>query len=66
MHLDRDLKPLRIASAQFPVSGNIESNLTYIQKLIDQAAKKDAQVILFPEGALPGYGPKHFDSFKGY
>ncbi len=66
MHPDHDLKPLRIASAQFPVSGNIDSNLTYIHKLIHQATQKDVQVILFPEGALPGYGPKHFDSFEGY
>ncbi len=63
---NRPSGPLRIASAQFPVSGNIAENLKFIQKLIDRAVKKEAQVILFPEGALPGYGPKHFDSFEGY
>ncbi len=66
MDFNRDLKPLCIASAQFPVSGDITTNLNYIQKLIKQAVKKEAQVVLFPEGALPGYGPQHFDCFEGY
>ena len=31
-----------------------------------QAAAQDVQVIQFPESALPGYGPAHFESFKDY
>ncbi len=59
-------RPLRIAAAQFPVSGNIDRNARYIQAQIVEAASKGVQVIQFPETALSGYGPRHFDSLANY
>ncbi len=59
-------KPLRIAAAQFPVSGNITRNRKYILAQMEEAARRGVEAILFPETALAGYGPKHISSFKGY
>lgn len=61
------MKPyLRIAASQFPVSGNIARNARYIQAQMKEASAKRVQVIQFPETALSGYGPAHFDSFKNF
>lgn len=57
---------LRIAAAQFPVSGEIIKNTAYVKKLIRLAVRKNADVIQFPEAALSGYGPKHFTSLENY
>ncbi len=55
-----------IAASQFPVSGDISRNIRYILRHIERAAAVRATVVLFPETALPGYGPKHIESIKGY
>lgn len=58
---------LRIASSQFPVSHNMARNFAYIQKQIIEASENNAEVIHFPETALPGYlgfpngNPQEFD-----
>ncbi len=57
---------IRIAAAQFPVSDSIKKNVRYIQNQIEKAANQDATVVQFPETALPGYAPKHFDTLKEY
>ncbi len=46
---------LRIAAAQFPVSSNMGRNARYIESLTTDAARSGADIILFPETALPGY-----------
>ncbi|MCP5120776.1 MAG: carbon-nitrogen hydrolase family protein [bacterium] len=57
---------MRVATGQFPVSGDISRNLAYIQRQIASAAGRRADVILFPETALGGYPGVDFDSFAGY
>jgi deaminated glutathione amidase len=51
---------LRIAAAQFPVSGDIARNARYIRSQLAKAALQGAHVIQFPETALSGYAPKHW------
>jgi deaminated glutathione amidase len=57
---------LKVASCQFPVSGDANSNAEYIKKYIRQAAENKADVIQFCEGALSGYAGCNFSSFEGY
>jgi deaminated glutathione amidase len=57
---------LRIAAAQFPVSGDITRNARYIHAQIKEAAKQRADVVHFPETALSGYAPQHFSSLANY
>jgi deaminated glutathione amidase len=59
-------KRLRIAAVQFPVSADVASNSAYIMKQIKQAASEKADVVLFPETALPGYAPKHHPERSSY
>ena len=59
-------RPLLIAAAQFPVSGDIEKNAGYIQRQVSEAADVGATVVHFPETALPGYAPSHLDSLEGF
>ncbi|MDH7599859.1 MAG: carbon-nitrogen hydrolase family protein [Sedimentisphaerales bacterium] len=46
---------LTIATCQFPVSGQIDRNLQWICRFIDQAAAQGAEVLQMPEAALTGY-----------
>jgi predicted amidohydrolase len=46
---------LKIAISQFPVSEDIETNKKYIKKHILKASSINADIIHFPEMALPGY-----------
>lgn len=57
---------LRIAASQFPVSGSVARNARYIETQMKEASKAKVQVIHFPEGALSGYGHKHFESIESY
>ncbi len=68
-------KGLRIATCQFPVSGDIGKNGSYIRRYIRKAAVERADVVHFCETALSGYaapcpeyGVEVFDvaSFQGY
>lgn len=47
--------PLRVASIQMEVTGQLERNLARILRGIEEAAQKGAQVALFPECALSGF-----------
>jgi predicted amidohydrolase len=59
-------RPLHIAAAQFPVSGKIERNASYIHRQIDEAANAGADIVQFPETGLTGYAPAHLGSLEGY
>lgn len=52
---------LRIASCQFPVSADIAQNAKFIHRFMKKAAEAEADVIHFPETALPGYERTDFD-----
>lgn len=59
-------KALRFAACQFPVSGRMDDNLAYILKLTHRAATEGADIVQFPELALPGYARLDFSSFSGF
>jgi len=46
---------IRIASCQFPVSADIQSNLKWIKDQMIESSLKKADVVHFPECALSGY-----------
>lgn len=57
---------LKIATSQFPVSSDINSNLNHITGQMKTAKNKEAVVIHFPEGSLSGYAGVDFLSFENY
>ncbi|HKJ68423.1 MAG TPA: carbon-nitrogen hydrolase family protein [bacterium] len=57
---------LKVATCQFPVSGNIKSNAKYIKKFIKHAASNNAHIVHFSEAALSGYPPTDIPSFQNY
>ncbi len=50
-----DSKPLRIAIAQLPITGNAHKNSSEVQRMMEEAAAGGARLIQFPEGMLSGY-----------
>jgi predicted amidohydrolase len=57
---------LKIATCQFPVSGEILENSSYIKRFIREAASNGCDIIQFPEQALSGYPPVDIPSFQNY
>ena len=57
---------LKIATCQFPVSGDIKSNANYIERFIKEAALNKADIVHFSEAALSGYPPKDIPSFQNF
>jgi predicted amidohydrolase len=57
---------LKVATCQFPVSGNIKKNAEYIKDYIKKAAFEKADIVHFSEAALSGYPPKDIPSFQNY
>jgi len=57
---------LKVAACQFPVSGDVKNNSNYIKKFIVEAAMNKADIIQFPEVALPGYPPGDIPSFQNF
>ena len=57
---------LRIATCQFPVSGDVNNNANYIKKFIKEAALHHADIVLFSEASLTGYPPLNIPSFENY
>ena len=57
---------LKIATSQFPVSGDILENSNYIKKFIREAALNGSDIIQFSEQALCGYPPADVSSFENY
>ena len=60
---DTTKKPLRIAVAQFDaVSGDFAANAAEHVRLIEEAAAREVQLVVFPELSLPGYAGDLLDS----
>jgi len=53
---------LKIAAAQVFVTPDIDRNFRKIAGYIKKAALKKVDLVVFPECALSGYGPLHYDS----
>jgi predicted amidohydrolase len=60
------MKTLRVATCQFPVEPDIDSNCRYVLKQMKQAADQNADIAHFSECALSGYAGVEFPSFKNY
>ncbi len=57
---------LKVATCQFPVTGDINSNADYIKKMIKEAALNKADIVHFSEVSLTGYPPDDFTSFENF
>jgi predicted amidohydrolase len=57
---------LKIATAQFPVSGDLSRNAVHIHRLARAAAAAGAEVVHFPETALPGYAGVNLPTLDAY
>lgn len=57
---------MKVATCQFPVTGDLNSNSDYIQKFIIEAAQNKADIVHFSEAALSGYPPDDLPSFDNY
>ncbi len=57
---------LKVATCQFPVTGDLKSNSEYIKKYIKEAAQNHTDIIHFSEAALSGYPPDDMPSFENY
>ena len=57
---------LKVATCQFPVSGDIGANAGYIKRFIQEAAHNKADLVHFSEAALTGYPPKDVPSFQDF
>ena len=55
---------LTIAPCQFPVSGDIKRNASYILRQMAEAKEKGADVSHFPESSLSGYAGTDFKRYK--
>jgi predicted amidohydrolase len=62
----RSEEKLKVATCQFPVSGNIESNADYVKRFIKEAASNKADIVQFSEAALSGYPPLDIPSFDNF
>jgi predicted amidohydrolase len=63
---DNSQEKLKVATCQFPVSGDIKSNADYIKRFIKEAAANKADIVHFSEAALTGYPPKDIPSFENF
>jgi predicted amidohydrolase len=57
---------LKVATCQFPVTGNINDNAGYIKQYIEEAAGNKVDIVHFSEAALSGYPPGDIPSFENY
>lgn len=57
---------LRVATCQFPVSADIDTNLGYVRQQMHHASRRDARVVHFCEGALSGYAGADFENFEHF
>jgi predicted amidohydrolase len=62
----RSEEKLKVATCQFPVSGDIQSNADYIKRFIKEAALNKTDIVHFSEAALCGYPPKDVPSFQNF
>ncbi|HET8669735.1 MAG TPA: carbon-nitrogen hydrolase family protein [Candidatus Saccharimonadales bacterium] len=52
---EKPVKPLRIAIAQLPITGDAKRNGDAVRKAMTEAAGDGARLVQFPEGMLSGY-----------
>ena len=57
---------LRVASCQFPVTGDIARNAAYIRRYLRRAAAAGADLLHTPEACLSGYAGADFASFAAF
>jgi len=57
---------LMVATSQFPVSANIDSNAIWIKQHMQDAAAKHCDIIHFPECALAGYAGVDHKTLDGF
>jgi predicted amidohydrolase len=57
---------LKVATCQFPVSGDVHKNATFIKDFIKEAAAQKADIVHFSEASLTGYPPVDIASFDNY
>lgn len=57
---------LRVATCQFPVSGDVRWNTRYVLRQMRSAKDRGAQVAHFPECALSGYAGPDLPSYDGF
>ncbi len=57
---------VRVATCQFPVSGDISANAEWIRKQMRQSAEQNADIVHFSEVALSGYAGVDRDSMEGF
>jgi deaminated glutathione amidase len=57
---------LKIATCQFPVTGDIRQNAEYVKNYITEAVENSADVVHFSEASLSGYPPGDFSSFESF
>ena len=62
-HADAPSRQFRVATAQIPVTRDIEANAAAINRALDIAIREKADILLTPEGSLSGYTPD-FDQTK--
>lgn len=51
---------MKIALASPPLTGSIDGALPWVEKLVTEAAAKDAQIVCFPETCVPGLRGQEF------
>jgi predicted amidohydrolase len=60
------MSAVRVATCQFPVTAQIDANLTFIRQQMRAAKESGADVAHFPEAALSGYAGTDFESFADF
>jgi len=60
------MKKLRVASCQFPVSGEVAANARYVRRYMKKAAEAGANLLHTSEACLSGYAGSDFGTFEGY
>jgi len=60
------LGKVEVATCQFPVSADVESNADRIRRQMDEAYRAGADVVHFPECALSGYAGVDHESLQGF
>ena len=66
INADRNSGKIRVASCQFPVSSDINSNLKWICEQMIEADLKKADVVHFPECSLSGYPGTDMDNLDQF
>jgi predicted amidohydrolase len=60
------MKNLRVASCQFPVTGEISRNARYIRRYLRKAAAAGAHLLHTSEACLSGYAGKDYATFEDF